>query len=169
MRVSDGMNVKKLKPAESKEVARELFLKEIPQKEIARILKVTEPTISTWVNENDWKVQRAQLLARQDSRVKILANLIDYQLESIQMLVTENRRKFEKKESDKLQPIDKGEIDALIKMFSAVKGSELSWTKMVDVVRDFMGFLNERSPDLAKALVIYSDEFLLTKREAFNV
>lgn len=169
MRGRNGMNVKKLKPAESKEVARELFLKEIPQKEIARILNVTEPTVSTWVNDNNWKVQRAMLFARQDSRVKILANLIDYQLEALQMRVEENRKQFNNKEADNLQLIDKGEIDALIKMFSAVKGSELSWTKMVDVVRDFMSFLNERSPDLAKALVIYSDEFLLTKREAFNV
>lgn len=168
MRERDSMNVKRLKPAELEVVAKDLYLKEISQKEIARILRVTEVTVSAWATKNDWKVQRAELLSRQDSRVKILANLIDYQLEAMQATIDDNRQQFEF-ENKKLKPIDKGEIDALVKLFSAVKGSELSWSKTVDVTRELMIFLNERSPDLAKALVPYSDDFILTKREAFNV
>ncbi|GAB3734956.1 hypothetical protein [Spirosoma lituiforme] len=65
----------------------------------------------------------------------------------------------------RLMPLDKGEVDALAKMFAQVKGKELTFDNLVNLIRELLEFLNQKSPDLAKALVPYTNDFLFAKKE----
>ena len=64
-----------------------------------------------------------------------------------------------------LQPLDKGEVDALTKLFSQVKGKELTFDSLVNLIRELIEFLNQKTPDMAKAMVPYTNDFLLSKKE----
>jgi hypothetical protein len=63
-----------------------------------------------------------------------------------------------------LRFIDKGDVDALAKMFSQVKGKELTFDNLVNLIRELIDFLNGVAPDLAKALAPYTNDFILSKQ-----
>jgi uncharacterized protein YjcR len=68
-----------------------------------------------------------------------------------------------------LQSIDKGEVDALTKMFSQMKGKELTFDMIVNQLRDILDFLNQKNPDLAKAVVPFTNDYLAAKKEVLAV
>ncbi len=61
--------------------------------------------------------------------------------------------------------IPKGEIDAVQKkLFTTVKGKELDWSAMVQILRNFMSYLKETDVELAQELVPHVDGYINEKR-----
>ncbi|WP_158600310.1 hypothetical protein [Fibrisoma montanum] len=153
---------------DKKEIGKELFMIKIPANEIARILDVSATTVSNWTTAEGWHEERAGAISRKRNRMDLMGDLIDYQLEAMHQRVKANRQAITDDPEAALVLIDKGEVDALAKMFATIKGKELSWANIVGIVRELVEFINAKSPDLAKAIVPYSDDYLVTKREVMQ-
>ncbi|GAB2586543.1 hypothetical protein [Spirosoma areae] len=139
-----------------------LYMLNVPNVEIARTLDVSETTVSNWVTKGGWREERAAGMALKKNIQDSLLGLIDYQLEALNKIKDDNRR------SGDLKLIDKGDVDALAKMFATIKGKELSFAMLATVIRELIEFLSQRSPDLAKMLVPYTNDFLLAKKEVLT-
>ncbi|MFC5408015.1 DUF1804 family protein [Larkinella bovis] len=148
----------------TKQIGKELYMLGKPAQEIARMLDVSTTTVSNWTTKEGWREERASKLSQKKTIQDSLLFLIDYQLEALSEKVRKNRE-----EMDELPLLDKGEIDALSKMFAVIKGKELQWSNVVDVIREFGEAVNRKDPDFAKALVPFMDDFLLFKRESMTI
>ena len=149
---------------QKKEAAEELFLKGLTGVEIARILDVSENSVSSWSTDGQWRMKRANLQAQKSGRMEMVSEIIDYQLQATRQRI-ETNRKNAADTSQPLQPIDKGEIDAISKLFATIKGKEITWAMYVDVIRELMTFISNKNHDVAKMVDPYSNEFLYNKRE----
>jgi len=139
------------------------------QNDIARILKLTEKTVGKHVRENNMKQQRTRIgINRQTSEENALSALA-HQTRIIRMI--------SEKLADQVSPnltveelskllIPKGEIDAVQKLFTTVKGKELDWSAMVQILRNFMSYLKESDVELAQELVPHVDDYINEKRKA---
>ena len=149
---------------EKKEAAEELFIKGWTGVEISGLLKVSENSISAWSQAGNWRMKRANLQAQKSGRMETVSEIIDYQLQAIKQRIETNRKKAAES-NEPLQPIDKGEIDAISKLFATIKGKEITWAMYLDVVRELMTFISNQHPDLAKTVDPFSNQFLYNKRE----
>lgn len=68
-----------------------------------------------------------------------------------------------------LRPVDKGDIDALTKIFSQLKGKEVTFDMVVTQVRELIDFINQRKPELAKDLVPFTTDYLMAKKEVLAI
>ncbi len=152
--------------AEQRAAAKDLFMLGWDQGRIAATVQVTEATISNWVNKGDngasWKEQRAKKFRLEDSISTDVLELIDYQIRALRSRYLE----FENTDANGQLPlISKGDIDALSKMFAAVKQKDVSWTHYVNVCRELAEYVATKDPEFAKALTEFTDAFLMNKRE----
>ena len=138
-----------------------LFMQGIANIEIARTLGVSENTVSSWVKKGNWREERANGHAIKKTIQDSILTLIDYQLEALLQATEVNRSN----NPDKLKLLDKAEIDALSKMFATIKGKEQTWANVVTTIREYTAYVNEKDNDLAKAMIPFADDFLMTKRD----
>lgn len=139
--------------------ARDLFMLGRDQQYVARVLKISQTSMSKWAKEGNWREQRSQKYSLEESRADRMLGLIDYQIEALQNLTEEHRK------TGKLKLLDKGEIDALSKLFATIKGKDVSWSQYVNVTRELIEFISTRDNELAKLIVEHTDAFLLHKRD----
>ena len=152
---------------DKRSAAKILYNGNFEQKEIARILKLSEQTISKYSTEDNWKANRLKhSLARETSEENALIAL-SFQTKIIR-LISEKR---EAKINDDLDEIElgkllipKGEIDAVQKLFTTVKGKELDWSGMVQIIRNFMNYLKETDLELSQDIVPHVDTYINLKR-----
>ncbi len=135
-----------------------MFNEGFTQKDIARILRVTEATVSRWSTDANWREERLRAAMARETAEEGIWQLINHQIEVLRGM-TENWRA-----AGDNRLIDKGDIDALQKMFAAVKGKQMAWTHYVAVTRELMEHLSATSPELAKQVVEHVDSFLHDKR-----
>lgn len=141
------------------EIAKELFFSGFSQKKIATIIERSEQTVSRWAKKNGWQDERLELESSKTSIESRIHNLIDHQLWVLEEKVKEAR------ESGHPLPIDKGEIDALSKLFASVKGKEISFVQKVKLITDFTEFINTEDPAIAKRIVKYSERFIYKMKD----
>ena len=143
--------------------ARELSNLGREQKNIASVLKTTEKSISAWKKKYEWDKKRAEAAIHQATSEEAMWELISYQLQ-----VLKKRKDTWLKEGDEnMRLIEKGDIDALQKMFSTVKKEQQVWTTYVTVLREFMDALQGKDSDLAKKLLDHVDNFLRDMQSKF--
>jgi hypothetical protein len=130
------------------------------QKDIARILNRSEKTIGDWKKKNKWDDRRRQHHTSKETSSERLQMLIDYQLRALEQKV----KAAQAENPDELKLIDKGDIDALSKMYAAVKGDERTWTDYVTVMREYYEYLQTKDQTLAKETLDHADTFLDLKR-----
>lgn len=138
------------------------------QKRIAQILKITEKTISRWKIAGRWDEQRARDHRLRDTAADQIMELINYQLRVLNAIKDHyDDMMAQGSDLDTLNKalIQNGQIDALYKMFAAVKGKEHTWHTYVKVIRELNEYLAGVDIDLAKMLVEPSDDFLNQKRK----
>lgn len=124
------------------------------QQNIAKVLRVHETTVSRWAKDGNWREKRAKSGVVETTAQEALWELINYQLDCLRSMTKEW------KASNANRLIDKGDIDALQKMFVAVKGKQQKWTDYVRVLREFMEELQSKDGKLAKQLIEHVDGFL---------
>ena len=151
---------------DKKSAAKILYDKGVNNKDIATILKVAAKTVGTWATDGNWKEQKQRKdLFRQTNEERVL-ELIDFNLYVLTKIKDVNYQKAEEtddpKELEKLLT-NKGDVDALTKLFSNIKGKELDWEKQVDIAREIFEYIAEDS-DLAQDVMPYFNQFINDKR-----
>ena len=145
----------------------ELYNSGWEQKDIARILKLSEVTISKHVTKLSLKRQRCMQSIAKKTSVENALIALQYQSKIIKMIA----QKLEEKLSDnpnledlKNSLIPKGEIDALQKLFTTIKTKEMEWSSLVKIIREFIDYIKNVDIKLAQSLVDSADDYINAKR-----
>lgn len=153
---------------EKKEAAKVLFDLRIPQKEIAAVLHTTEKSVSNWATKGNWEEKRAENGLQRETAEEKVWRIINFNLTILDMI--------REKQLVKLSPdlsieeltkmlTDRGDIDALQKLFTTIKGKELQWTAIVKIVREVTEYLEGHQIELAKKMVPVLQSYLNEKRQ----
>lgn len=154
---------------EAKEAAKILYYQGVSQKDIAQILDKNEKTISTWVHDGKWDEKRTEHNLLKETSEEQVWKLINWQLRILQMITEEHENSInEGLDVAGLQKllIGRGDIDALQKLFTTIKGKELEWSQLVKIIRELTEFIQSENVTLAKQLTPYANDFLNQKRQA---
>lgn len=136
------------------------------QKDIARALDVSEKSISSWATKGNWEEKRAKKNMSREVAEDDVWELINYQTRALKMRKEVFIKKFEEsKEEDKQLPLlDKGDIDALQKLFTTIKSKQLEWATVVNILKEFIDDVQMKDLELAKLLIPKADDYLNRKR-----
>jgi len=150
--------------SEKKKYARQLYIEGLKQVQIARVLGVSPNTVWRWANddEDNWQDARIKRNMMDQTSEEAVRELIEYQL-----MVLKNMKE-EMIEKGELKLIPRGDIDGLQKLYTTIKRSEMKWTDLVKIIREFMDYVKGEDIDLAKRLVDLSNEFLNEKRKLMS-
>lgn len=143
----------------------ELYNADWSQKDIARILDVSEKTVVNWKQKNRWEEKRAKRNMAEEISEDGIWELINYQITALRMKKNKFEEQLASGEIKDLPVLDKGDVDALQKMWTTVKGKQLEWSTIVRIIRDFVGNISEKDNDLARALLNHTDDYLNFKRK----
>jgi predicted transcriptional regulator len=146
---------------DKKDAAKILFMEGMAQKEIAKMIGTTEQSVTAWKKDGNWEELRTKRFVLEETNAEIIQELINYQLETLKLKVDEWR---DSGSGASRTMIGKGEIDALSKMYSAIKKKDVVWADYVRICRELMTFLSGKNQDLSKQLLDFIDEFLNEKR-----
>lgn len=142
---------------EKREAAKILFMEGDAQGSIAKILGVSEVTLSKWATEGDWKTGRMKRSLFEQTSREQLQQLAEYQLK----VLTAQKETLEK-EGD-LLPLDAKAIRDLISLYDRLvnKGvNAIRWEQAVRIMRWFMEHLQNRDAALAKLALEHADVFI---------
>ena len=149
---------------EKKDAARTLYLEGYNQAEIAKVLRLNKGTVSNWCRLYKWKEKKINEQLMQDNSIQRVMYLIDYQSEALVNKV--KRWKEEQKKDDaEIKFIDRGEIDALTKLFAAIRKDAKKFSDYVHVMKEFITWLHSVDPEASKSLIEHSDGFINEKRK----
>jgi len=143
------------------DAARLLFMEGFSQKEIARYMRVTENTVSKWSQSGKWKERKISLSLMQDNSVQRIMELIDYQTTALKR----KKDSWIDEDPDTTRLIDRGDIDALQKLFTTIRRDSKKFTDYVSVLKEFFEYLEAVDLKLAKGLTAYGDRFLNEKQK----
>jgi transcriptional regulator len=148
-----------------------LFADGWEQKDIARTLKISEKTVSLYVTKNGLRKSRTmQSLARKTSEENALIAL-EHQTTIIRLIAEKLRNALDENpsmEDLKAALIPKGEIDAVQKLFTTIKGKELEWSAVVKIIREFTAWLKEVDMAIAQNVVDHADDYINEKRRVMS-
>ena len=139
------------KVSDKKQKAKAIFLTgQYQQKEIAKIVGVSEITLSKWKQEDGWDDMRISLLTTRQNELKRLYKMLNVLNNSVD------------KKSEKEQPIDSKEADAVLKLTAAIKNLEIetSVADKVEVGCEFIDFVGKENSNLSKEITKWFDLFL---------
>lgn len=146
-----------------------LFKEGIEQKEISRLLKLSEKTVSGYVVAGNLKKKRLQHnIAKKTSEENALYAL-EHQSNVLRMIAEKLKQGMHEEmtiEELKAALIPKGEIDAMQKLFTTIKGKELDWSYIVRTIREFIQYVKEKDIDIAKDIADIADDYINDKRRA---
>lgn len=152
---------------ETKEAAHILFNEGISQKEISSIVNVSEKTICLWAKNGNWDKKRSENNLQKQTSEEGVWELINYQLKVLKKIKEIHELTFDNVDDLKLiksKLIDRGDIDALQKLFTTIKGKEMEWTGRVKVIREFTEYIEMEEPKLAKEVIPMANQYLNEKR-----
>jgi transposase-like protein len=136
---------------QKKDWAKLLFLNDnATQKEIALRVGVTEKTVSSWVNKEDWEQLKSSVIITKSEELK-----------RIYMQINEiNTAIFSKEKGQRFASTK--EADILSKLTAAARSleTETSVSDVIEVFKRFLNWLREVDLDKAKDLVILQDAFV---------
>jgi uncharacterized protein YjcR len=144
------------------DAAKELFFLDFSQKKISEIIEVSEQTVSRWAKKHGWDTERSERNGKKESIENRVLKLIDHQL-----WVLEEKAALARADGHPTA-IDKGEIDALSKLFSSIKQKEISFVQKVKLISDFTEYINTEDPAIAKRIIKYADQFVYKLKDDYN-
>jgi transposase-like protein len=147
---------------DKKDAAWELYQNGYQQKQIAKVLAVSEHTVVKWKKEAEWDMRLASHKELFESNAQRVQKLISYQLRTLEKIINQ----WEEEENDKL--IGKGEIDALSKLYATIKQKDTAWGNYIKVCKELMEFISSSDLELSKKLADHIDTFLNQKRTDIN-
>lgn len=144
--------------SEDKKLAYELFMStELTQKEIAARVNVTEKTLSIWVKDGEWVVQKAAL------------NITPKKTIAGYLMQLEKMRESISKRDENPWPTS-AESDIIMKISKSMKmlQKDLTLTDYINSFEQLFKFVNTSDPKLARQLLDYQNEFVQIKAKELN-
>lgn len=136
--------------------------------ELARIFKVNNDTITSWAKKGKWdeKLEKDNLF--QETASDQVKSLITYNLTILNKI--KDKKLAVLKDDATIEELEnaltsRGDVDALQKLFTTIKGKELPWETTTKAVRSFMEYLDGENPKIAQKVVEYAHDFIDTKRK----
>lgn len=126
------------------------------------MLKLSETTVSSWSNRYAWKQRRSSEAMTREAAEATIYELIDYQLKALKA----RKDQWEHEAQTNKQPlplIDKGDIDALQKLFVPVRQRQQSFSAIASSVRELMDYLQGVNLEVAKLMLDHVHTFLNLK------
>jgi predicted transcriptional regulator len=145
---------------EKRDAAKVLYMEGYAQTDIARILGISNNTVSAWVTDSNWKGQRVSRQLLEDNSVQRVLELIDYQTQRLIMV----KNNWINEDPNTVKLIEKGDIDALLKLFTAIKRESTKFSAYASVLKELLEYLQLIDLELAKQLAIHGDAFLQHKQ-----
>ncbi|WP_107039959.1 DDE transposase family protein [Brumimicrobium mesophilum] len=142
----------RLQKQQQHDYAKTLYTSEnLTQKEIATRVKVTEKTVSRWIEKGEWKKLRKSMLITKQHQISQLYD----QLEFLNLKITERDYKV----------AEAKEADVISKITSAIQKLEVETSigQIVEVARDFIDFVREIDLEEAKKITNHFDLFIQSK------
>ncbi len=154
---------------DKKEAAEILYNQGWTQKAISDLGLGSTKTICGWVEKGQWDKKRIQHSLNRETAEEGVWALINFQLEVLKRIADQQKEKLKEPELSvkELQELltSKGDIDALQKLFTTIKGKELEWTTLVKVIRELMEYIEQHDLNLAKSMVEITNMFINEKRK----
>lgn len=140
------------------------------QKEIARIYKVTENTVTAWSKKYKWSEKMEEEFLFDETAGENVRFLIQHDSKILRAIAERKSKVLEdinNAEIDDLQQAltNKGSVDALQKLFTTIKGKELDFEKVIKIVRELVVYVADANQKLAQDLQPYAHEYLNDKRK----
>lgn len=141
----------------------------LTQKRACKLIGISEATGTKWVKDCGMKEKVLSDRLFSHTSVEEVQKLISYQLKILNKI-----RELQESEIEILDDvkglqgklIPRGDIDALQKLWTTVKGKELEFSFYVKVLNELMTHIEKNDLKTAQKLAGYADEFLQSKREA---
>jgi len=152
-----------------REAAHKLYLQDVDLKDIALILKVAYNTVAKWSSSDGWKKNKSEKLLREQTSQDRIWGLIDFQLRVIEKITQARDEDLDGTQNvtqlkDSL--IERGDIDALQKLFTTIKSKEVTWDQVVKSTRDLVEHIENADFKLAKKVTPIVNDWLNEKRES---
>jgi len=148
-----------------KDAARLLFMEGLKQGDIAKLLRIAPNTVSAWKASGEWEEKRIGFETLKDNSAGRIMRLIDYQIRALEARTEEWRAEAEAGGGKPPRLIERGDIDALQKLWTTVKAEQRKWGDYVSVLKEFMDWLSQHDIELAKSASDRADYFLNEKRK----
>ena len=119
---------------DNKSGAFKLYLQGVPQKTIAEVLEVSAVTVNNWVKKYGWEEKRIEANNFKETAAERIRGLIQHNLIILELIAQKQMKKINTKSSvETLQKalIQKGESDALSKLYAQIKGAEADFDVVV--------------------------------------
>jgi len=149
---------------EKQDAARLMYMEGAQQKEIARLLRLSENTVSRWKQTGDWEGRRVHFHVLKDNSAQRVMKLIDYQIRALEQR-TEAWKEEAKETGETPRLIERGDIDALQKLYTTIKSEQKTWSNYVGVMKQFLDWLSNHDIELAQKVTDQADVFLNEKRK----
>jgi transposase len=140
---------------ENKEAAQVLYFQGWKQNRIAKLLSVSEQTVTAWARDGQWQKKRADKALQEETSNELIWKLIDHNLRILKTRIQDEWK-------DELIP--RGDIDALYKLRAAVKNEQKAWGHYISTCRELTEYIQSKDHELAKMLLDHLDAFLDLKR-----
>lgn len=137
-----------------KGAAKLMYFEGYTRKQIAALLGISEQTVSKYKKEGKWAEEMKlnnEIELNNELHVK---QVLNYQIKTMKAKVEE----WEKEGS--LNFVEKGEIDALSKLYSIIKKKDVEWTTYIKIIKEFMQYLQQANLKVAKEVLEISNQFL---------
>jgi len=151
-----------------KEAAEILYREGFDQKDIARILKLSETTISKYAIAGKWRQTKREhdlrlLTAETDNEFSLAhqSRVLRLMSEALSKTVKADMSIEELKSC--LLP--KGEIDAVQKLSTTIARRDPDWKLIVRILREFSVYLKDENLELAQAVVPFADKYINERRK----
>lgn len=140
---------------DKKSAAYILFREGYKQGDIAKLLGVSEQAISRWKKNTEWEKKAAADLMVQETIQDDITQLVLYQLSALKKI-----RDEKEKSGDGPILISKGEIDGVRDLYNMIKPKETDFAQYVRFVRLLTEYLKNNTPELARQVAPFLNEFL---------
>lgn len=137
-----------------KEKAFNLFMADKSQKDIAKILGVSENTMSKWSKEGNWAETYIKRNISETTREDLTMRIIMHQLRCINKMIDEAQ------DEDNFTPLEGKYADGILKLTNTIKKEAIGFETITKVVSEFLQFAAQRNLDLGKQMIDISHEFL---------
>ena len=131
--------------------ARELFLDNWSQQDIARFLGVSDAMIGKWKVENDWESLRLNIRSVTENAYDLLA----YQLETLR------QQKNDAMAEKTTFVISKDVMTSIAHLSSLVKKPELKFAQASGLIKKFIEFLMVEDIELAKSVKPHAHKYII--------
>lgn len=132
----------------------DLFAAGHSQKDIARILGLSENTIGKWARDDDWKGKKAREAFLDDNIVTNLKDIAEYQVRALKHI------KDTMEENGELELLPNGYFDGITKALGAIKQDFNNFKVNVTILKKFTEYLEQQDLELAKQITPHIDMYL---------